>query len=632
MAKTVNLTVQVDDSQFKEFTKSFSELSDKIKQLTEQFKGIKSTVDQTAKSVKTQAEEMKGFLDQLKVAYSMGNKISKTIGKWATMINSIGVMLTTGAGLYGLDRLTNAMVQQRKQQLFLGGDTAGTQAMTRAAGIVSGAPGEELANIRKAMAGGPGMMALQSLGLFGRQMKPEDMLMEFYRRVQREGAAVPERARIPFAEQRGWTQIAPIETLLRLMGKGGPEALKQMEEERAKRPPPMSDQTQKVYTDLWQAMVNLKDTIINRLAKALEPTVKWFTQFIETITKGDWLGALKQIVDTINNWKKWALEAGEWISKQGKDLFQSAFNKIANSLKDITNPLDIFKGYMDALNTKFGELITKIGELVRSWFWKAVTSLFGGGGGQGAAAGAPGAGVTGLPSEAPSQGTTSSNQAPATTTTPTAAPQVQPSVSLPFSQQATSIFNRFGVTPGVPGGGPGGGAGTPFTPAPNMNFFTPGAGGGGGGSRLVIPNLGGGFGGGSTVGPGGARPAIPNFGGGFGGGSTVGGARPGTIDPFGRPYAPPGGLKMPFGLSSAGGGTGMASWSGAAQRAAPGKTSGWSAAFMTAFNQANFGGPGRMGGGRGPLDSDNWQSNRTATLRIDNVAGSNVHTLSNAMS
>ena len=66
----------------------------------------------------------------------------------------------------------------------------------------------------------------------------------------------------------------------------------------------------------------------------------------------------------------------------------------------------------------------------------------------------------------------------------------------------------------------------------------------------------------------------------------------------------------------------------AVNRSNPGK--GNVSAMMASLNQNNIGG----GGGRrsrGGLDMNNWQSTRTASLRIDNIAGGNVHTLANAM-
>jgi hypothetical protein len=66
----------------------------------------------------------------------------------------------------------------------------------------------------------------------------------------------------------------------------------------------------------------------------------------------------------------------------------------------------------------------------------------------------------------------------------------------------------------------------------------------------------------------------------------------------------------------------MASWSSAARKAGP--PAGGNS-MMTSLAQANFSGGG-MGRGRGPLDIDNWQQTRTASLRIDNVSGANPFT------
>jgi hypothetical protein len=80
------------------------------------------------------------------------------------------------------------------------------------------------------------------------------------------------------------------------------------------------------------------------------------------------------------------------------------------------------------------------------------------------------------------------------------------------------------------------------------------------------------------------------------------------------------------------GGSVNASWRNAARNAVPSHVGGgW--ASMMASNNANFaggGGGGRRGRG-GPLDIDNWQLNRTAQLRIDNIAGANIYSTGVAM-
>jgi hypothetical protein len=68
-------------------------------------------------------------------------------------------------------------------------------------------------------------------------------------------------------------------------------------------------------------------------------------------------------------------------------------------------------------------------------------------------------------------------------------------------------------------------------------------------------------------------------------------------------------------------------FAGAAQKSNPG---GGNMMALLSSNQTNVGGRGRRGGGA--LDSNNWQSSRTASLRIDNIAGANIHTSANAMS
>lgn len=581
MAKTIQVTVDVDDKQFKEFMTNFNNLSGNIKELLGHFKDIKSAIDQTAKSVKSQANEVKGFIDQLTLAYTKANKITTAIGKWATMINSIGVMLTSGAGLFGLDRLTQSVIQQRKRSLMVGGDQGETQAAIRAAGIISDDPDAELKRVTVAMSGGKGVAGLQNLGLYGTKLSPQETMIEIHKRIQEQLSHIPRERQIPFAEQRGWFNLISPEEALRLGGPGGAEAVREEQEQFANRPKAMSPEAQKAFSDLWQAMVNLKDNVINRLAELLTPFAKWMKTFLETITKGQWASVAKQLLEGYINIKKWEFSLVTWLAKE---TIKKALEKLGLQLKDITGPLETFKGYMDALNTKFGELITKIGDLVRSWFWTAVTKIFGGGGGGDTATGGGG--------ESWKRGNVPPGSPPPQTAQTT--PQTPPATS-PKATLGTPAF------PAVPFSGLSGGFG-------GMPALTAGGGPATFGQRFAGSP-------GTQLGPSFAS-TITNY------GKMQPSAPPSTGESWQRGNVPPGSVPQ------------KTSWNDAVRGAAPGKSGGVIASlasFASTWNQNN---QFAMGGGqgRGPLDFDNWQSTRTATLRIDNVAGAGFSRIATAMS
>ena len=70
-------------------------------------------------------------------------------------------------------------------------------------------------------------------------------------------------------------------------------------------------------------------------------------------------------------------------------------------------------------------------------------------------------------------------------------------------------------------------------------------------------------------------------------------------------------------------GVNVAAWNNATRNAAPTGSLSQFAALNT-MNVGSVGKSGRRGQG-GALDVDNWQMNRTAQLRIDNVAGANLY-------
>jgi hypothetical protein len=651
MAKTVNLSINVDDQKFQDFMKDFNSFSDRIKDLLNQFKTLQSTVQQQTQQANIVIQSLSNILASSEKVQKTVTRITTNIGKWATMIGGISMMLGTGVGLFGLDRLTNAVVQRRRQQLLLGGGTGENQAIQRAAGIAADDPKSLIENLRLQLArpeGKLGMMSLVSAtggGLTTAQidkLTPQKAFDEVIKRLPAFGAQFRGREQWA-AESRGISGLGlDPKFMQRLMGEGGLEASQQIRKQMANAAPDMDPKAQTAWDDLRNAWQNLKDNFITKMGEALVPVAKRLTEFADTLT---WIvnhiGELKKLFDP-----KWWAESYQALKEFSHEKFQEIFDYLSKLFKDnLSQPLETLKGWFDALGEKMSTVVSLIGNLIRKVLgWMG---LGGGGGGDGKTGG-----VSNLPGDSTSS--SAANAAPSTdaqstatqspnTQTPTTGPPdagnpltrggnppasagwTPPAVGTPpaggwNSVTGGALTNQFGVTPGAGAssfsqrfGGVTGG---------NTNLF--------GGSHIGSQGFPGVFG----VQPGAMNSSNMSLsqrtGGGFnnvslaggrfgaGGGGGAGGA--GGAGGLGA-----GGSAFAMGGAGGGGVTHMAA---AAQRSVPGEGS---RGFALSHMAVNMSDNRRMGGKGGPLDVSNWQSTRTATLRIDNVAGANVHTLASGM-
>jgi hypothetical protein len=114
------------------------------------------------------------------------------------------------------------------------------------------------------------------------------------------------------------------------------------------------------------------------------------------------------------------------------------------------------------------------------------------------------------------------------------------------------------------------------------------------------------------------------------GGSNFGGGLQQAFNTGGGGMMSIGGRGGAGGINIGGAGGNRTSWSTAAQRSVP-DVNAQGGARSTFANLAFNGGGGGGGGSRGPLDANNWQSNRTSSLVVRNVPGANMFMTANGM-
>jgi hypothetical protein len=525
MAKNPSLTIDVNAQKFKDFAKSFSELTAKMQGMTQKWKELgdsinKSTshIDRVTKSIQTAGKHLADFSGTT-------TKITKSIAKWGGMIGGIVTMLGGGAFL-GMDRIAQRMVDTRRRLLGLGGaDYGRTQAVeTFGKGLLDDPKGA-LSRVAKGKYGSlEERVALLSAGISEqdiRKKKPEDLLIDFMKRLSKNRDESD--TALLTAKGRKETSILSEEDVIRLHGKEGGNLVDTLEK-RFKAAGGLKDEDLKAWDKFWESVTNFKTKIDTEWIKALEPLAPAGSKLIEVLT---------------NMTTKFA----ELITSMG--FIQTIANGIEWLAKFLEEPS--WKLAWEGLYAILKKLLT---------MWSYTFGLPGTI--AGAVAGSAASAIGGAAQDIWHRGFGTS--AAPSSAAPSAAPK----------SWMDSIFGNWNKKPGTTapstGGGGGFGRGGGFSlpgamPAPFQFSSPPAVGGGGGGAPL-----------------------------------------PGSTPP-------------PFKFASAAramspskGGTSIASIS----------------SMMNDIHQNIMKGGGGGNGQAGPLNVDNWQSTRTASLVVRNVPGSNV--------
>lgn len=186
MAKTVNLTVKVDDTQFKQFIQNFNAFAAQMKNINSQFTQIQNTIQRTTQRSQILVATMNTMLNVAKSISSVVGRVTRHFFSWHALIGAIGGLLGMGGGLFGIDRLASSIMQKRRQVLGLGGDYGRTQATQVFGKSLMEDPGNVLKNIRYGLGGSSEQLgALVSMGIpFGTKMKPEEVLPKILQFLQ----------------------------------------------------------------------------------------------------------------------------------------------------------------------------------------------------------------------------------------------------------------------------------------------------------------------------------------------------------------------------------------------------------------------------------------------------------------
>jgi hypothetical protein len=290
--KDVQLTINVDDDQFKQFVDDFNKIADMMKKMSDQWKKISASIDQTQSGGQGLLGRMGGMLQVSNKIHSTVGNITKHIFKWGALISGIGSLLG-GGGLFGLNRMSESIIaRQRFMQGIGGSNYAASLAAATITKSVLNDPASALSGIaigQYAM-GSPQWKALNlsGIGLTKEELgkTPEQMLPDILDKLPdylQKNVKSKEQLEL-FAKPRGLTSIFGMEDLIRM--REHPEEFhkkaKELREQAGLKP---GAKELAIWEQFWTSVRTWHNTIDKEFIEKLAPLAGAMTHLTEAFTK-----------------------------------------------------------------------------------------------------------------------------------------------------------------------------------------------------------------------------------------------------------------------------------------------------------------------------------------------------------
>lgn len=595
MAKEVTLTVKVDDREFDAFVKKYEDFAGKIKGLLDATKSADQSKKDQEKAAQQTVSHMQNMLNVSKSIHGTIKEITNHFGKWATLIGGTVMMLGGGAGMFGIDRLLNRFIQQQRTAMGLGMGFSQAQPTMTMGGLFPGSPEAILRNIQIGLndPASRQRVGLQAMGIYDPNAKPE----ELYKKALK--ALVDPKGRVQTAPPGAGLTVAGAARITDIVGEAkvlealkNPQeilreiaAIEAMEKRVPKITPEETEKLDKLKTE-WSIFTATVGVRLTQGLAAIAPALTFISKGMTAATPQSGLDVLSMLVNPLGyGLSKGAIAFGH--SATGQETKNKIIEWSNDLQKFLGGPIQTFKERMEELNKTIWELITKLnvdmqGIFTRMWNWMTGNQPGGPGAAGGAHPAVPAApGAHGGPRAVPTPAPAPAPAAPAAPATPGGPAPTGPAPQIPGVPVPN--YGPFGSSTSI-------GGSSRFASFGGNQQLAALFGGAGGSSRFGMSIAGG-------------NNRISMAGGSFSGGNTnIGGSSSSSRVAF----------------------------ASAAQRARPGANNlGMMFNRQSSVMMAGLG--GRALGGRGPLDSDNWQHSRVASLTIRDVPGSNIHTSAQGM-
>lgn len=589
MAKQPQITIQVQSQQFQQFAKQFNAFSGQVRQLNSQFGQINASLQKSNVFIRGIQATLAGAERAAQSLVSSVTKVTKQFLSWRTIIGGVTALLGLGGSLYGIERLAANIMQKRRQALGLGQDYGRTQASAIFSQGLMSSPMETMQNIRMGMAGSPDQLtALMTMGInpFGRdaRLSPDEVMDKIVAKLPDLLKRAGPGKELLMARAYGLDKLFtdPMD-LLRL---STDEGRKEYEEKRKlvaeyEKFMKISPRAQKAWTELelqfQAAKAQIESVFGEKLADLSAPLRHLSDAFLRLIRILMDSPTIQKLIKDLSGWI-------DKLATKMKNLSEKDIDDFIKTLRDLLPSAEEFKATMHEFVEilKFAIEALKFAAHPVDYIKKNV-----------------------LPKAyEPAQQGSTAGPAPGPTTGPN--PYHQPP-SVDIRQYLPKWLG--GTSAQTPAATPSQTPTSPSTQTPTSPAPAPAPTLGGGPQTVPGVSLfgGGGVGGfGPTGVPTGAQAGVTG-----GWGATVGNQVPTTGT---MPSSTQGGATggTPFSAR-------FGSWSSATSKMIPSPQSGRG----NAATKEPAAGPSQ-GGGLGPLSLNNWQMNRTASLVVRNVPGSNI--------
>jgi hypothetical protein len=279
MADTITLTVNVEDKQFKAFMGRFDELSKQMAELLDKFKGMGTAIDNVAKKTAGIESHLKDVFQTSNQLLGSVNKITSHLGKWATLLSGTVMLLVSGRGL-GIDRITQHVMNLRRQTMGITGTTAEVQGANIAGqAFTTKEINQQIMERIEIGRRGTGSEQFNQLfrifgdtRIFNRGSKytTKQLYEEIIKRLGQQGFGTGDQTSWIRGGQLGYRGILGDQEFLRLTGPRRPKARELTLEGLKNQPPELPEDAQERETKLGQAVNLFIDTFKTQVAKWLD--------------------------------------------------------------------------------------------------------------------------------------------------------------------------------------------------------------------------------------------------------------------------------------------------------------------------------------------------------------------------
>jgi hypothetical protein len=373
MAVKTILTVEVDDSKWKEFHAKFEKYQAAVAKLPEgwrkaagQAEKLTDAHDEATESLQTQGDSVQRRADALTKSEASARKTAsawatswghvKNIGsaiekssvklaKWgglaAGALGGLGV-IGVGASLFGIDRMAREVSDARRTALGLGATYGQTRSINANYGQIIN-PGTTLSNIStgKYDAQSDQYKALRNAGISDQDIQTKnsaELFAEFMKKFPERMKGVPKGMMGTTAQTYGFTNVMSMPEIIATLNEG--DAARQARIDKTLQDSKSLD-LNKGIQDKWTAFVTqldiaterLRSVFMTTLAGLAEPLTKVSDAFVKLVAAMADSGLLKSWIDDLGaGMEKFAAFVGTQEFKDDISNFVTGFEHVAEYL------------------------------------------------------------------------------------------------------------------------------------------------------------------------------------------------------------------------------------------------------------------------------------------------------------